>query len=132
MVAKLQKRLARDERGFTLIELLVVVIIIGILTAIAVPSYLSFKARANDNAAKSNVRAIIPSIESFYADNDSYAPGGTAMTLDQLKTTYDQALETTKYTLSGVTATTYCVQSTSGSKTWKKAGPAAAIVSGTC
>jgi prepilin-type N-terminal cleavage/methylation domain-containing protein len=128
MITALRKRLTKEEKGFTLIELLVVVIILGILTAIAIPSYLSFRDRANDSAAKANVRSIIPSIESYYADHGNY----TGMDLTALQASYDQALNQSIYTLSGVTDTTYCISSTSNGKSWKKAGPASGIVQGSC
>ena len=81
-ITKLQeRRMAKEESGFTLIELLVVLVIIGILLAIAVPSYLGFKQRAEKQAPASNVRSAIPAAEAYYSDNDSY----TGMNLAALK-----------------------------------------------
>ncbi len=125
MISKVKQRLASDE-GFTLIELLVVIVILGILLAIAVPSYLGFKDRANKTAAQANVRAAIPSVEAYYSDNGTYV----GMTLVKLQA-IDAGIKIDKDP-SALSGTSYCVQATSGSYTYSKTGPAGAITAAAC
>jgi type IV pilus assembly protein PilA len=82
MFDRIKTRLSSDE-GFTLIELLVVIVILGILVAIAVPSYLSLRGNAQDAAAKSNVRSAIPAAETYYQLNNSSYAGMTQTALNQ-------------------------------------------------
>ena len=67
---KTQRPTAADERGFTLIELLVVILIIGILAAIAIPSFLNQTEKASDAAAKELVHTMQVAAETYGTDNN--------------------------------------------------------------
>jgi len=115
-----------ERSGFTMIELLIVTMVFGILVAIAVPSYLGFRDRTADSSAKANVRAALPAVQAFRAENGTYM-GMTVAGLQGI----DQTVK-----LDGdpvVTETSYCVDSTVRGNTWRITGPGnAAPVTGAC
>ena len=71
MMKAIRRGLTRDE-GFTLIELMVVVMIIAVLIAIAIPSFLGFRKSAQDRSAQSEIRNVLLSEKAFWLDNGDY------------------------------------------------------------
>jgi prepilin-type N-terminal cleavage/methylation domain-containing protein len=71
MLSKMRK----SQKGFTLIELLIVVAIIGILAAIAIPQFASYRKKAFDAAAQSDNRTMRTELEGYYTDNFHYPLG---------------------------------------------------------
>jgi type IV pilus assembly protein PilA len=132
----LRQRLnVRDESAFTLIELLVVLIIIGVLLAIAIPSYLGFQKKAQQTAAMSDVRSAIPDAEAYYSDNNSY----TGMTPTLLQSTYDSGLVISTSGSTGIVSAKpvsgnpqqYCISAVDGGHWAHVTGPGGQVTNDT-
>jgi type IV pilus assembly protein PilA len=111
-----------SEEGFTLIELMVVVLIIAILIAIAIPQFLGARQRAQDSAAKSNLRNGLTAEKTVYTDNQAY-DDDCEHEVDQSSLNWNGAISTRPEALTVTTGTirtaddTACLSETSKSGT---------------
>jgi type IV pilus assembly protein PilA len=96
MIQKLRERSA-SESGFTLVELLVVMLILGLLAAIAIPSFFNQRDKARDADAKAGVRTAQTAIETYATDNQGAYTGADAAALQGIENTLNDV------TLSSVT-----------------------------
>ena len=76
----LQKLTKKNEKGFTLIELMIVIAIIGILAAIAIPNFISYRRRSYNSAANSDVKNAYTSAQAYFIDHPTGTVDLTALT----------------------------------------------------
>lgn len=114
------------EEGFTLMELLVVILIIGILTAIAIPNYLGQQKEARDSAAMAQLRTAATSQDLYHAKQNAFA----ANTTDLAAYGFRQGGQLV--TVVAADASSYCMQAPGGTDTFKMTQDTGRPVSGTC
>ena len=104
MLDRLRSR-SNDESGFTLVELLVVMLIIGILAAIAIPSFFAQRDKATDTDAKSAARTAQTALETYATDNGGSYAAATPADLESIEATLDAAQLTVVSTADTYTVT---------------------------
>ncbi len=114
MLQKLRKRMA-SEKGFTLIELLVVMLIIGILAAIAIPTFFNQKQKAQDANAKSMAHTAQTAIETYATDHNGSYLNATPALLQGIESTINTAGPNPWVAVPTATAQNYTIVVTSPS-----------------
>ena len=107
------------KQGFTLIELMIVIAIIGILAAIAIPNFVSYRARSYNSAAQADLKNAVTAQEAYFVDYGKYADSTTKLVTGGWVQTASVNFATTGSS-SAYSMTSY---HTKGTETWTITGP---------
>ena len=115
-----------DERGFTLIELLIIVVIIGVLAAIAIPTFALYKGNAFNSAAISDLKSAAIAQEAYFMDNPTYCLNLSALKAApySLSVSRNISMNITQADAESYTMTAY---HSSSNKTYTLSGPGGRI-----
>jgi type IV pilus assembly protein PilA len=103
----LQKLRKKNEKGFTLIELMIVIAIIGILAAIAIPNFISYRKRSYNTSANADIKNLYTSAQAYYTDHPAGAATRDDLTAYGFRQTTNVTVTLTGATQSSFGATTY-------------------------
>ena len=118
MLASFKQRIEREDEGFTLIELMVVVLIIAILLAIAIPTFLGARQRAQDRAAQSDIRNALTAEKVYYTDTQVFTTDTVSIKSIEPSLTYSAGPTATAVGLSTSPDTlAVCIDKVSASST---------------
>ena len=117
MFCKMLRRVCKSERGFTLAELMVVVVIIGILTAVAVPVYRNVTDKANRSAVEANLRTIDGALMMYYVENGGATPDQSSLAGDYLQA-WPEGPDGVTYAIAGGKATATKKTGEGGTGSW--------------
>ena len=120
----LQKLRGSNEKGFTLIELMIVIAIIGILAAIAIPNFVSYRQRSYNSSSQSDMKNAMTTQEAYFVDYATYTANTTNLGNAGFVSSSKVTLSVANATATGYQLTAY---HSSGNVTWSVQGPGGVI-----
>ena len=117
-----------EEDGLATLELRVALVIVCLILLVPITSFASLRRNASDTSARVSLQAALTQVEAFRLQHGTY----TGLTTERLDDRGRRRGKRPLYALTRLSATTFCISSTVGDRSWMKVGPSGRVVRGTC